>query len=184
MGKGIAVGVMVLLMVGGIAGYYAYTNYLPGKVVLSITDPPAGTPAGQSYSSNISHIYLTFTSVDIHAAGVENTSAAGWHTIVGAQTVDLLKVLNVQRILGSSKLSTGKYDQIRMFAITTTVTIGGKNYSYNVPNGKIQVIIAGGGFQVTVGQTVSVLLTISFSESDIQAHGPNLNPVAKAEVLP
>ncbi len=183
MGKGVAVGVLVLLLVGGIAGYYAYTNYLLGKVVLNITDPP-GSPATQSYSSNISHIYLTYTSVEIHTAAVDNTSNVAWHRIVGAQTIDLLTVLNVQQTLGSIRLSPGKYDQIRMFTNTTTVTINGTNYSYNIPSGKIQVIITGGGgFQITVGQTVKVLLTISFNDSEIMTHGPNLSPVARADVL-
>ncbi len=183
MGKGVAVGVLVLLLVGGIAGYYAYTNYLLGKVVLSITDPP-GTPTTHSYSSNISHIYLTYTSVEIHTAGVDNTSNVGWHRIVGAQTIDLLTVLNVQQTLGSTQLSLGKYDLIRMFTNTTTVTINGTNYSYNIPSGKIQIIITGGGFQITVGQTVKVLLTISFNDSEIMTHGPNLSPVVRADVLP
>ncbi len=182
MEKGVAVGVLVLLLVGGIAGYYAYTNYLLGKVVLSIIDPP-GSPPTQSYSSNISHIYLTYTSVEIHTAGVDNTSNVGWHRIVGAQTTDLLTVLNVQQTLGSTRLSPGKYDQIRMFANTTTVTINGTNYGYSIPSGKIQIIITGGGFQMTVGQTVKVLLTISFSDSEIMTHGPNLSPVARADVL-
>ncbi len=182
MGKGLAVGVLVLLLVGGIAGY-AYTNYLLGKVVLSITDPP-GSPTTQSYSSNISHIYLTYTSVEIHTAGVDNSSNVGWHRMVGAQTIDLLSVLNVQQTLGSTRLSPGKYDQIRMFTNTTTVTINGTNYGYNIPSGKIQIIITGGGFQITVGQTVKVLLTISFNDSEIMTHGPNLSPVARADVLP
>jgi len=159
-----------------------YTNYLLGKVVLSISDPP-GSPATQSYSSNISHIYLTYTSVEIHTAGVVNTSNVGWHRIVRAQTIDLLTVLNVQQTLGSTRLSPGKYDQIRMFTNTTTVTINGTNYSYNIPSSKIQVIITGGGFQITVGQTVKALLTISFNDSEIMTYGPNLSPEARADVL-
>ncbi len=185
MGKGIVAGVFVILLVGGVAAYYAYTNYLPGKVVLSITDPPAGSSPGSShYSSNVTHIYLTFFSVDVHVAGTDSSSSANWHSIVGGQTIDLMTVLNVSQTLGNAKLSTGKYDLIRMYANTTTVTIGGTNYSYNIPSGKVQVIITGGGFQITVGQTVNVLLTISFSDSEIQAHGPNLTPVAKADVVP
>ena len=185
MGKGIVAGVFVILLVGGLAGYYAYTNYLPGKVVLSITDPPAGSsPSNSQYSSNVTHIYLTFSRVDIHVVGTDSSSSTSWRSIVGAQTIDLMTVLNISQALGNAKLSTGKYVLIRMFANTTTVTIGGTNYSYNIPNGRIQIIITGGGFQITVGQTVNVLLTISFNDSQIQAHGPNLTPVAKAEVVP
>ena len=182
MGKGIAIGVLILLAIGGIAGYYAYTNYLPGTVVLSITDPPGGN---SPYSPNIDHIYLTFTTIDIHITGANTTSGKSWQTIVGApQTIDLTTVLNVSQTLGNMRLPTGRYDQIRMLANTTTVNIAGLNYSYQIPNGRIQVIITGGGFQITVGQTVNLLLTISFNDNEIQAHGPNLVPVAKAEVVP
>lgn len=184
MSKGIVAGVLVLLMVGGVAGYYAYTSYLPGRVVLSITDPPVeASPGPSQYSSNISHIYLTFTEIDLHAAGVGNLSNVGWRTIASAETVDLLTVLDKSQTLSTTKLSTGKYDLIRMIASTVTVEISGTNYSYNIPSGKVQLIITGGGFEITVGQTVNLKLTISFNENEIMAHGPNLSPVAKAEVL-
>ena len=184
MGKGIVAGILVLLMVGGTAGYYAYTNYLPGTVTLSITDPPSGNGGHSQYSSNITHIYLTFTSIEIHTAGIGNTSNSGWHAMAGAGTIDLLTVLNTSQTLGTTKLITGKYDQIRMFTNTATVTIAGTNYSYNIPNGKIQMTISGGGFQITIRQTVNVLLTISFNENEIHAHGQNLNPVVRADVVP
>ncbi len=182
MSKSIVAGVMVLLIIGGVAGFYLYTVYLPGTVVLRITDPPGG---GQSqYPPSITHINITYTSIDIHASGLATSSNAGWHTIVASGSLDLLTVVNKQEVLGSTRLPTGRYDMIRMMASTATVTLSGADHSYNIPSGKIQVLITRGGFQVSDQQTVDVLLTLSFNSSEILALGPNLNPVAKAEVVP
>lgn len=181
MSKRIVAGVMLLLMIGGVAGYFLYTNYLPGTVTLRITDPPGG---GQSqYPSSITSISITYTSIDIQASGAVNSTNAGWHTIVASGTIDLLTVLNVQERLGSARLPTGRYDLIRMVAGAAIVTINGSPRSYVIPSGRIQVLITGGGFQITDQQTVNVLLTLSFNSSEILAMGPNLNPVVKAEVM-
>ncbi len=182
MSKHVVAGVLVLLIIGGVAGYFLYTNYLPGTVVLRITDPPGG---GQSqYPSSITHISITYTSIDIHASGVVNSSKAGWHTIAALGTIDLLTVVNVQQTLGTARLPTGRYDMVRLVASTAMVTVNGAQRSFNIPNGKIQVLITGGGFQITDQQTVDVLLTLFFNSSEILAMGPNLTPVAKAEVTP
>ncbi len=180
MSKHVVAGVLVLLIIGGVAGYFLYTDYLPGTLVFRITDPPGG---GQSqYPSSITHIIITYTSIDIHASGAVNSTNAGWHTIVASGTVDLMTVLNAQQTLATTRPPTGRYDMVRMMASTAMVTVNGVQHAYIVPSGKIQVLITGGGFQITDQQTVTVLFTLSFNSSEILAMGPNLNPVAKAEV--
>jgi len=182
MSKSIVAGVLVLLIIGGAAGYFLCTSYLPGTVILRITDPPGG---GQSqYPSSITSISITYTSIDIQASGSVNSSNAGWHTLVASGTIDLLTVVNGrQQTLGSARLPTGRYNLIRMVAGAAIVTINGAPRSYVIPSGRIQVLITGGGFQITDQQTVNVLLTLSFNSSEILAMGPNLNPVVKAEVV-
>ena len=109
--------VLVIIVVGAVAGYFFYTNYVQGTVTLKIVDPP---PIESGYGSNVQHVYITFTKIEVHSANAGNDS--GWHTIFTSQTVDLVAAVNVPQTVGNAKLPTGKYDQLRFFATTATVT--------------------------------------------------------------
>ncbi len=82
MAKGTAAVILVILIIGAVSGYFFYTRYVQGTVVLSITDPPQVQPAnGQQYDPSILHIYLTFATIEIHQAGFGNSSNNGWYAI-------------------------------------------------------------------------------------------------------
>ena len=82
MAKGIAAVIFVILMIGAVSGYFFYTRYVQGTVVLSITDPPQVQPATvQQYDPSILHIYLTFATMEIHQGGFGNSSSSGWYAI-------------------------------------------------------------------------------------------------------
>jgi hypothetical protein len=50
MAKSTAAVILVILIIGAVSGYFFYTRYVQGTVVLSITDPPQAQPAnGQQY---------------------------------------------------------------------------------------------------------------------------------------
>ncbi len=170
--------ILAIIIIGSVAGYLFYTNYVQGTVTLSIIDPP---PGSSPYPSNVQHVYITFTKIEIHGAnGASVGNESGWHTITASQTIDLVAALSVSQTVGSIKLSTGKYDMIRFFASTATITTAGINATSNIPSGSqtgVKVLITGGGFQVTPGTTVNLQLTLQFDTTNLRF------PVVKADVV-
>lgn len=176
---------MIILIIGVIAGYFFYHDYVQGTVTLSITDPPGGSQGSNPhYNSTIQHIYVLFMGIDIHQSGIGSTNATGWHPIVGAPAkVDMLSVLSSSKSLASVNLPTGTYDQLRFPVVTVNVTfsrIG--NVTYLVPSDALTVSITGGGFQSAPGTKIQLLLTISFNDAEILAMNGYLTPHATATV--
>jgi len=127
MAKGAAAVILVILIIGAISGYFFYTRYVQGTVVLSISDPAQAQPgSGRQYDTSILHIYLTFARMELHQGGLGNPSNSSWYTIVGSQkTVDMISVLTVPETLGSARLATGTYDQLRFPVSAAVVTFSG-----------------------------------------------------------
>ena len=187
MAKGTAAVILVILIIGAVSGYFFYTMYVQGTVILSITDPPQVQPAnGQQYDSSILHIYLTFARVEVHQAGFGNSSNNGWYTVIGSQkTVDMISVLTTAKSLGSTRLATGTYDQIRFpvsVAVVTFSNLG--NVTYSIPSDSLKVSITGGGFQSSPGSLVNLRLTLSFNSHEILAMNGYLTPHATAQIVP
>ncbi len=160
------------------AAYYLY--YGPAHVSLSITDPPP-----EAYDSSIQAIYVSFTKVEIHTANAGNES--GWYTLLSGGTINLLTVLNGSRNLGFAQLPPGKYTEIRLFTSEAIITINGTDVTYTIPNGTqagFKIVIIGGGLQIFGGQTLTVLLDLSFRNSEIMNNPTKkLTPVATAKVV-
>src|SRR3989441_11704374 len=163
--------VLVLVVVGGVVGFLFYA---PSNVQISIRDPPQ-----QPYDSSITAIFVTFTSIDIHAANAGTDS--GWHTLTTDATVNLFTVLNASKVLGKASLPAGKYTELRFNVSKVVVTISGVNVTYAIPSLKIP--ITGAGAQAYGALTVNVELDLSFKTSEI-LNNPTLtlNPVATAKV--
>jgi uncharacterized protein DUF4382 len=183
--KGKIAAVLIILIIGGTAGYFFYRNYAQGTVTLSITDPPSNQNGNNPhYNSTILHVYVTFLGIDIHQAGFGSTNDTGWNTIVGPpMTIDMLSVLTTSRTVATTNLATGSYDQLRFpisTAIVTFSTIG--NVTYTVPSSTLKVTITGGGFQSSPGTNVQLLLTISFNDAEIMAMNGHLTPHTTATV--
>src|SRR5207245_9442527 len=71
MAKGAAAVILVILIIGAISGYFFYTRYVQGTVVLSISDPAQAQPgSGRQYDTSILHIYLTFARMELHQGGL------------------------------------------------------------------------------------------------------------------
>ena len=185
MAKSVAAGILVILMIGAVSGYLFYTRYVQGTVTLSITDPPqASSGNGHRYDPSIIHIYLTFSTVQIHQGGLGNPGNNTWTSIVSSpKTVDMISVLTATRILGTTRLSTGTYDQLRFPIAIATVTFSSNgNVTYTVPSDSLKVSITGGGFESSPGSNVNLLLTISFDSNEILAMNGHLTPHASAQV--
>jgi len=186
MAKSTAAVILVILIIGAVSGYFFYTRYVQGTVVLSITDPPQVQPAnGQQYDPSILHIYLTFATMEIHQGGYGNSSTSGWYAIVGSQkTVDMISILTTTKTLGSARLSTGTYDQLRFPVSAAVVTFSNLgNVTYSIPSDSLKVSITGGGFQSSPGTTVNLRLTLSFNSNEILAMNGHLTPHATAQIV-
>ena len=187
MAKGTAAVILVILIIGVVSGYFFYTRYVQGTVVLSITDPPQVQPAnGQQYDPSILHIYLTFATMEIHQGGYGNSSTSGWYAIVRSQkTVDMISILTTTKTLGSARLSIGTYDQLRFPVSAAVVTFSNLgNVTYSIPSDSLKVSITGGGFQSSPGTTVNLRLTMSFNSNEILAMNGHLIPHATAQIVP
>jgi hypothetical protein len=187
MAKSTAAVILVILVIGAISGYFFYTRYVQGTVVLSITDPPIVQPGShQQYDPSILHIYLTFATMDVHQGGYGNSSSTGWYAIVGSpKTVDMLSILTTAEALGSARLSTGTYDQLRFPVSDAVVTFSNLgNVTYSIPSDSLKVSITGGGFQSSPGSTVNLRLTMSLNSNEILAMNGHLTPHATAQIVP
>lgn len=184
MSKGPVAVILAIIIIGSIAGYFFYTNYVPGTLTLTITDPAQAPPGGsQQYDSSITHIYVNVSGFQVHIAGQGDSS--GWNSMaISTQRIDMMSVLNVSKILGTMKFSAGKYDSFRFNVTDVTVSFVSSNVaSYTVPSGTLKVPIPNGGFQITATGSVTVLLTLSFNNNEILAMNRHLTPVAKATVV-
>src|SRR2546427_1139128 len=186
MEKGAAVFILLILVIGEFWGFFFYTRYVQGTVFLSTPAPPlAQLGSGRQYDPSILHIYLTFARMEIHQGGLGNPSNSSWYTIVGSQkTVDMISVLTVPETLGSARLATGTYDELRFpvsAAVVTFSNIG--NVTYTIPSGSLKVSVTGGGFQSSPGATVNLRLALSFDDNEILAMNGRLTPHATAQIV-
>src|SRR6266487_5311024 len=170
----------ILTIILGASSSIAYLYYAPSHLILSITDPPP-----ISYSNNITAIYVTLTTIEIHAADADNNS--GWHTLAMDVTLNLMTLLSASKLLGTAQLPPGRYSEIRFFASQAIITINGTNTTYTIPSGNqtgVKVPVTGGGFHIYGGQTMTVQLDLSFNNNEI-LNNPTmtLTPVATAKLV-
>jgi len=181
--KGPVAVILAIIIIGSIAGYFFYTNYVPGTLTLTITDPPQA-PLGnsQQYDPSITQIYVAVSEFQAHVAG--QGDASGWNAMpISTQTIDMMKVLNVSKVLGTMKFSAGKYDAFRFNVTGVTVDfVSTMSASYTVPGGSLKVPVTNGGFQITATSSVTVLLTLSINNGEILSMNGHLTPVATAKV--
>jgi len=182
--KGPIAVILAIIIIGSIAGYLFYTNYVQGTVTLTITDPAqAQSGNSQQYDPSITHINVTFSQFQAHLAGQGDSS--GWRPIkISQQTIDMIKVLSLSEALGKVPLPAGKYDILRFNVTAVTVSFSGKPTAiYSVPSGSLKVPVTNGGFQITAASSVTVQLTLSFNSNEILLMNGHLTPVATAKVV-
>ncbi|OLB45270.1 hypothetical protein AUH73_03145 [archaeon 13_1_40CM_4_53_4] len=170
----------ILTIILGASSSIAYLYYAPSHLALSITDPPP-TP----YSNNITAIYITLTTIEIHAANAGNNS--GWQTLATNVTVNLMTTFSTPKLLGTTQLPPGRYTELRFFSSQAIITISGTNSTYTIPSGTqtgIKVPVSGGGFHIYGGETMTVQLDLSFNNNEIMNNPTmTLTPVATAKVI-
>ncbi len=169
----------ILTIILGASSSIAYLYYAPSHLTLSITDPPP-TP----YSNNITAIYVTLTTIEIHAANADNNS--GWHTIATDVTLNLMTLLSTSKLLGTAQLPTREILRDHILRQPSHITIDGTNTTYTIPSGNqtgIKVPVTGGGFHIYGGQSMTVQLDLSLNNEIMNNPTMTLTPVATAKVL-
>jgi len=182
--KGPIAVILAIIIIGSVAGYLFYTNYVQGTMTLTITDPAqAQYSNSQQYDPSITHINVAFSQFAVHVAGQGDSS--GWLMMkISPTTIDMMSLLSVSKDLGKMPLPAGKYDSLRFNVTSVTVSFLGKsNVIYSVPSGSLKVPVTNGGFQITATSSVNVQLTLSFNSNDILLMNGSLTPVATAKVM-
>lgn len=176
--------VLAIIIIGSVAGYLFYTDYVQGTMTLTITDPAqAQYGNSQQYDGSITQINVAFSQFEVHVAGQGDSS--GWQSIkISPQTIDMMRILSVSQVAGKTPLPAGKYDSLRFNITSVTVIFSGKpSAMYSVPSGSLKVPIVNGGFQISATSTVTVQLTLSFNSNEILTMNGHLTPVATAKVM-
>jgi hypothetical protein len=127
-----------------------------GTMQLSMIDPP-------NVPSNVVAVYVNYSSIQVHVANAGNQS--GWYNITSSGSINLMKIVNSSKVLGSASLPSGTYNIVRFTITSAAVTVqnstgGLKNYTASVPSGMVQSVITG-GVNVKGGTTSALLVDIS-----------------------
>ena len=177
------VGVIVIVLIVGIAIFFLYPAVGQGTLVLKITDKIELT--------NVTSIDITIDKVEVHKAEIgqavnetnetietNETTTAGWETVVDeSKSFNLIEIIGVEEFLGEKTLSTGKYTQIRLEISDAKITVEDTQHDLKIPSKKIKLIHP---FTIEANKTTTLVLDFDASESVVKA-GPQyiLKPVIK-----
>ncbi len=156
--------IVVLLLAVGLV-VYQISRGGTGTVAIGVTDAPLGT---------VSHIYLTVSGIELQREG---NSTASYYA--GSASFDLLSLVNVTKMLGSTSIPAGNYTMIRFEVASAVATIAGANVTLNVPSGQEKVPVH---FRVESGKTTTIVLDITVDMTNVSASG-NLRPVVTVKSL-
>jgi hypothetical protein len=148
-----------------------------GTLQISMTDPP-NLPS----NVNITHVYVNYTSIQVHVANAGNQS--GWYNVTSSGEIDLMSVTNgYSQVLGFAKIPAGTYNIVRFTITSAVVTVhsssGDKNFSATVPSGMVQATLT--GVDVKPGQTSAILVDMSPRVTGDTTYGFTLVPSANAQ---
>jgi|WetSurMetagenome_2_1015567.scaffolds.fasta_scaffold33541_3 hypothetical protein len=117
-----------------------------GRLEVRVTDAP-GRP-------EVTGIFITVASVEIHRAGVDVNS--GWFPlkITADHTFNLLEIWGLESVLASSDLTPSSYNQIRMDVTNVEVILNNQQQTAILPSGKLKFVQS---FEVSAGNTTILL---------------------------
>ena len=143
-----------------------------GRLAVAVHDAPC---------PGCAHVYVTFTSVSVHASG--HNSSTGWTTLnVSGTTVDL-EALNgsaLAKVIGVTSLPAGHYEQIRLAVTNVSVVLANGTTIYaSIPAASSGTV--DGSFTISSG----VMTTISI-DVDLQSslHVVEAGPMMTATFTP
>ena len=126
-----------------------------GTLTLKITDAPGDL--------NISKALVTISYVEVHIAAGGNNSSAEWVNVINeSQQFDLIQLVNVTDILGSTLLDVGIYTQIRLHIAEALVTIDDIQYDLEIPSQTVKLVCQ---FIIEPENTTTLILDFDIQES-------------------
>lgn len=126
---------------------------------------------GSSARSVVNHVYVSFTRVELHEAGLPSTT--GWVAITkGLSQVDLVSSnQTMPQTVTSTSVHSGRYDGIMITFSTTTLVIAGKQVPVTAP----PIVKANFTLPVPPNSTGDVFLALDFDYSGVFANPPSLS---------
>ncbi len=166
---------LIAILVLGTVGLSGCVQSETGTLVVQITDAPADL--------NVEKAIVTISNVEVHLAGANEdanaTNETGWFTVVkGEKTFDLIKIKDVNELIGTSDLKAGKYTQVRLNVDKALVSINGTEYDLTIPSKTVKLIKP---FNIVENQTTTLTLDFDANES-IKSAGKDkyvMNPTIK-----
>jgi hypothetical protein len=148
-----------------------------GVLAAQITDPPnpPNVPAG------VTHVYIFYSDIEAYTT-VQNNPV--WVTVAKSGSIDMFSILNKGLTLGSAKVYSGSYDQVRFDITNATVTFGGRNYSATVPLNQIVVPLSNGGATVQPNASAGFVIQLTPTVLAVSNGGkPSFEIVTAAQAL-
>jgi hypothetical protein len=160
----VAVVVIAVVALGAAVFLFSAPSAGQGSISIGFTDAPV---------QGVTHIYITISNIMLQGTGDTSVSYSS-----GTQ-FDLLGLLNVTKMLGTTQVPAGNYTMIRFTLASAVATIASSNVTLKVPSGEIKVPVS---FQIKSGATTSIVLDISADMTNISASG-NLRPVVTVKSI-
>ncbi len=164
-----ALALVIVIAIVGVAGYvFVAHGALPFGGAPASANPGTLNVYVKDTSANWTHVYVTFSSVQVHPAN--DTNETDWKTLsLKETTVDLASLKNVSELLGTASLSPGMYTQIRINVTAANgVMANGTKVNFTVPTG---VLRTDEPFNVTSGGTTGLTVDIDLTRSIVEADG-------------
>jgi len=145
--------VVMALIVGGFAAFFACATPATGAVEVRVTDAPPG---------NITSVNVTVDEIMIHRAGAGNES--GWENItIVDNTFDLLQAAGNETVIGYARsVGAGNYTQLRMHIVSVNVTMGNQTLPASVPSDWLKFVRP---FEVVNGGTTTLVIDFDADQS-------------------
>jgi Domain of unknown function (DUF4382) len=127
--------------------------------------------ASLSAPSAVTHIYVQVSSVEMHPAGLPNST--GWTTITQPfPIIDLLSPVNqsLSQTISSVTIHSGRYDSVRVFFTNSTLVISGMR----TPVGAPPAIDVNSTLLVSPNGTSDLLLVVAFDYAAFFTSSPSL----------
>jgi hypothetical protein len=117
-----------------------------GRLEVHVTDAP-GRP-------EVSGIFITVASVEIHKAGASDDS--GWLPlkISADHTFDLLQIRGLEAMLAFGDLTPSAYNQVRLDVTSVEVILNNERLTARLPSGKLKFFQS---YEVSAGKTTVLL---------------------------
>lgn len=171
--------VIVVAVIAVVAGSGLHGS---STLAVQLTDPP-NVPSGTQ------HLFVTYSSVQVHVSGTgyaNATNQSGWVTAQGSGTVDLMALVNASKTVASAQVASNSTVNVVRFNISSaSIVINNVTYNVTMPNNQLTVAVTGG--QKINSSSAAVLIDIFPTVNARSGSGANatytMTPAARAIVI-